>query len=71
MKNNDWGISKYPLVLGHEGVGVVRKVGSSAKGLNKIGDRVGITVLVPGSEIDSCGCCDPCMEGRENMEVEG
>ena len=29
MRDNDWGVSDYPLVLGHEGVGVVRKIGDS------------------------------------------
>ena len=61
ITDNDWGISNYPVVLGHEGVGVVTKIGSSVKGL-KPGDRVGITWIR-----DSCGCCSPCMEGRENM----
>ena len=61
MRDNDWGVTNYPVVLGHEGVGTVRKIGSSVKTL-KVGDRVGITWIR-----DSCGCCDPCMAGRENM----
>src|SRR5277367_6555890 len=39
--NNEWGISQYPAVLGHEAVGRVVEVGSAAKGL-KVGQRVGI-----------------------------
>ena len=42
MKENDWGVSNYPLVLGHEGIATVRKVGSSVRNL-KVGDTVGIT----------------------------
>lgn len=61
MQNNDWGISNYPLVLGHEGVGIVTKVGGSVKNL-AVGDRVGITWIR-----DSCACCDPCLAGRENV----
>ena len=29
MRDNDWGITNYPLVAGHEGVGVVKKVGTA------------------------------------------
>src|SRR5580704_17403376 len=31
--NNDWGISRYPAILGHEVVGRVTAVGQNAKGL--------------------------------------
>lgn len=31
MRDNDWGVSNYPMVAGHEGIGVVRRVGSSCK----------------------------------------
>ena len=39
--NNDWGITRYPAVLGHEAVGRITALGSSAKGL-VIGQRAGI-----------------------------
>jgi len=69
MKDNDWGISNYPLVLGHEGIGVVRAVGSSvsssAGGL-AVGDTVGVTWIR-----DCCKCCDRCLEGRENVCANG
>jgi len=39
--NNDWGISQYPAILGHEVVGRVRAVGPNAKGL-KVAQRVGV-----------------------------
>lgn len=61
MKDNDWGISDYPIVLGHEGIGIVRKIGSAVRNL-KVGDTVGITWAR-----DSCLHCDRCLEGRENM----
>jgi hypothetical protein len=38
--NNDWGISQYPAILGHEVIGRVTAVGPNAKGL-KVGQRVG------------------------------
>jgi alcohol/geraniol dehydrogenase (NADP+) len=39
--NDDWGISRFPAVLGHEVVGRIIAVGRSAKGLI-IGQRVGV-----------------------------
>ena len=33
MRYNDWGISTYPMVAGHEGTGVVSKVGARVTGL--------------------------------------
>src|SRR5258707_2648736 len=39
MLDNEWGMSKYPLVPGHEAVGTVVDLGPQAKGL-KIGQRV-------------------------------
>jgi len=36
--NNDWGISRYPAILGHEVVGRVTAVAPSAKGL-QVGQR--------------------------------
>lgn len=41
MINNDWGMSQYPLVPGHEIVGEVVAIGSEVKNL-KIGDKVGM-----------------------------
>ena len=41
MLNNDWGMSKYPFVPGHEVTGTVAALGDGAKGL-KIGQRVGL-----------------------------
>ena len=31
--NNDWGISQYPAILGHEVIGLVTAIGPDAKGL--------------------------------------
>ncbi len=61
MRDNDWGVSNYPLVAGHEGVGKVVKVGNRVKNL-KVGDRVGIGWLR-----DSCGACSNCLKGFDNL----
>ncbi|VAH25443.1 unnamed protein product [Triticum turgidum subsp. durum] len=39
--NNDWGITMYPLVPGHEITGVVTRVGANVSGFRP-GDRVGV-----------------------------
>ena len=41
MMNNEWGMSSYPLVPGHEAVGEIIRMGSAVKGL-KVGQKVGI-----------------------------
>jgi len=59
--DNDWGISKYPFIPGHEIVGTVTLAGSSVRDL-KVGQRVGI-----GWQADSCGICEWCRRGEENL----
>lgn len=48
-------------VLGHEGIGVVKKLGEGVKSL-KIGDRVSIAWFFEG-----CGSCEYCNTGRETL----
>lgn len=62
---NDWGMSTYPLVPGHEIVGRVTAVGDHVKKF-KVGDLAGIGCLV-----DSCRDCDNCKEGLEQYCVNG
>jgi uncharacterized zinc-type alcohol dehydrogenase-like protein len=59
--NNDWGISQYPAVLGHEVTGRVTSVGPNAKGL-KVGQRVGV-----GWNSGSCMHCHQCMSGSHHL----
>ncbi|HEX7847562.1 MAG TPA: NAD(P)-dependent alcohol dehydrogenase [Chitinophagaceae bacterium] len=56
---NDWGMSLYPLVPGHEIVGRVKEVGNHVKKY-KAGDLVGI-----GCMVDSCRECDNCKSDLE------
>ena len=67
MIDNEWGMSSYPLVAGHEVIGHVTALGSAAqnKGL-KIGQRVGI-----GWTARSCGHCDACISGNQMNCLEG
>ena len=62
---NDWGMSVYPLVPGHEIVGVVTAVGDHVKKF-KVGDLAGIGCLV-----DSCRECDNCQDGLEQYCSNG
>src|SRR5258706_8224675 len=59
--NNDWGISQYPAILGHEVVGRVTAVGSNAKAL-KVGQRVGV-----GWFSESDMHCRQCMSGNHHL----
>lgn len=61
MIDNDWMISKYPIVPGHEIVGKVLEAGKEVTHLKK-GDRVGI-----GWESSACLVCPDCLRGNENL----
>ena len=54
IRNNDWGFSQFPAVLGHEAVGRVVEVGRAAKGLT-VGQRIGV-----GWTAGSCMHCRQC-----------
>jgi len=62
--SNDWGISQYPFIPGHEIIGIVAAKGGDVRGL-EIGQRVGL-----GWQSNSCGRCDWCMQGLENLCAE-
>lgn len=61
MIDNDWGMSQYPLVPGHEVVGEVTAVGAQVKDL-KVGQRVGV-----GWQSGSCHICRYCHHGKEHL----
>ncbi|MDC3182361.1 NAD(P)-dependent alcohol dehydrogenase [Flavobacteriaceae bacterium] len=65
MMNNEWGLTQYPIVPGHEIVGEVLGVGSSVKNI-KVGDNVGIGWLS-----SSCMSCSECMSGDHNLCASG
>ncbi|CCM01154.1 uncharacterized protein FIBRA_03202 [Fibroporia radiculosa] len=60
-----WGKSKLPLVVGHEIVGKVVRVGDNVKDI-KAGDRVGV-----GAQIGSCMHCKSCESDYENYCPKG
>ena len=57
MLRNEWGMTRYPIVPGHEIVGTVSAVGASVRHL-KPGQRVGV-----GWQSGSCGSCEDCRKG--------
>ncbi len=59
MVRDEWGEQKYPLVPGHEIVGVVTSIGAGVTKF-KVGDKVGV-----GCMVDSCRKCSSCVEGLE------
>ena len=62
---NDWGVTQYPLVPGHEIVGRVTALGNRVSGY-AVGDRVGV-----GCMVDSCRSCSACEAGLEQYCLEG
>ena len=61
MLNNEWGMTTYPAVFGHEIVGRVTAMGAMAKGV-KIGQRVGV-----GWTANSCMHCRQCLGGEHHL----
>jgi len=65
MLDNEWGISQYPFVPGHEAVGTIVALGSEARGL-RVGQTVGL-----GWFAGSCLKCPQCLGGDQNLCATG
>lgn len=61
LLNNDWGMTRYPFVPGHEAAGRVVAMGPRAKGVS-IGQRVGV-----GWNSHSCMHCKQCLMGNQHL----
>jgi uncharacterized zinc-type alcohol dehydrogenase-like protein len=61
MLDNDWGMSNFPFVPGHEVVGTITALGDQAKGL-KIDQKVGL-----GWSSHSCLSCHECLSGDHHL----
>lgn len=59
--HNEWGLSQYPAILGHEVIGRVTAMGPHARGL-EIGQHVGV-----GWHSGSCMHCRQCMSGSHHL----
>jgi len=65
MAHNDWGMSTYPVVLGHEIIGRVEAVGANVTAFEK-DQLVGV-----GCMVDSCRQCQPCKDDLEQHCTQG
>jgi len=65
MLDNEWGMSQFPFVPGHEAVGTIVALGEHAKGLS-IGQRVGV-----GWTAYSCLSCHECLSGDHHLCARG
>ena len=63
--NDEWAGSTYPMVPGHEIVGIVNEVGPNVTRYS-VDNRVGV-----GCFVDSCRKCSSCHKGLEQYCVEG
>ncbi|MBW2458431.1 MAG: NAD(P)-dependent alcohol dehydrogenase [Deltaproteobacteria bacterium] len=61
MLGNEWGMTQYPLVPGHEVIGTIAKVGQDVTSLS-VGDRVGL-----GWHAAYCLTCPSCLSGDHNL----
>lgn len=61
----EWGSALFPMVPGHEIVGMVSKIGNKVSRF-KVGERVGV-----GCFVDSCRKCESCAENLEQYCSEG
>lgn len=63
--NNDWGMTEYPVVPGHEIVGRISATGNEVENF-KVGDLAAI-----GCMVNSCGKCSSCVKGNEQYCLNG
>ena len=63
--NNDWAMTEYPVVPGHEIVGKISAIGSEVSKFN-VGDLAAI-----GCMVQSCGTCQSCNDGLEQYCLNG
>ena len=57
MLKNEWGLTRYPFVPGHEIIGKVAAIGNTVNHL-QVGQYVGL-----GWRARSCTVCDQCLSG--------
>ena len=61
MIDNDWGMSSYPFIPGHEAIGKIVAVGTQIS-QDRIGQRVGV-----GWQSGSCNHCRNCGVGKNHL----
>ena len=61
MLDDEWGMTQFPLVPGHEVIGTISAIGDHVTHLS-VGDQVGL-----GWHAGYCMTCDQCMGGHHNL----
>ena len=61
MVRNEWQLTQYPFVPGHEAIGTVSAVGRGTRSV-RVGQTVGL-----GWNAGSCLGCRPCLTGNHNL----
>lgn len=61
MLNDEWALTQFPAIFGHEVVGNVVAIGPAVKGI-QVGQRVGI-----GWSAESCMHCRQCLSGDQHL----
>lgn len=61
MLNDEWGLTAFPFVPGHEVIGTITAKGDGVTHL-EVGQRVGL-----GWHSGYCQTCDECLEGHHNL----
>ncbi|MCK7594223.1 NADPH-dependent aldehyde reductase Ahr [Pseudomarimonas salicorniae] len=61
LRDDEWGMTQFPFVPGHEAVGRVTALGEGVRGL-EVGQRVGV-----GWNAHSCQHCGQCLDGKHNL----
>lgn len=59
--DDEWGMTQYPVVAGHEVVGTISQIGEHVKSL-EVGQTVGL-----GWHAGYCNVCEPCHAGDHNL----
>jgi len=59
MLDNEWAMTEYPFVGGHEAVGEITAIGENVKEV-QVGDKVGL-----GWNAETCGHCGQCLSGYQ------
>jgi len=62
---NEWGMTQFPVVPGHEIVGRVTRIGDGVTRF-RVGDLAGV-----GCMVDSCRSCASCTSGSEQFCLDG
>ena len=60
--DDDWGMSQYPLVPGHEILGRIVQAGADVPASHAVGTYVGV-----GWQRGACGRCPACLSQRDNL----